>query len=329
MVLNDSDWDERQTARGAAFLQSSAWGRFQDQIGHPPQFLSGSGWGCLLVERRTRLGKYWFAPYGPALDSADNLAAALAEIIAQARDAGVDWLRLEPMAAGNDIERLKSGLSQAGARPSAHITNPDLTLVVDLSPPLEDVLAAVSQSTRSFIRKNQRENFISFRSSISPADIPTFTRMLGTVSRRNRVNFYSNGYFQKQAECLMPAGMMFLELALDDGQPVASAIIHDYGETSAYTYAASLPEARRSNASALLLWQVMANAKARGRQRIDLYGIAPEAAPDSHLWAGFSAFKRKFGGHAVEHAGTWDLPLTNKYRLYRRAQTARRLLRRR
>jgi lipid II:glycine glycyltransferase (peptidoglycan interpeptide bridge formation enzyme) len=73
----------------------------------------------------------------------------------------------------------------------------------------------------------------------------------------------------------------------------------------------------------------MVNAKGRGSQLIDLYGIAPDDAGPRHPWAGFSAFKKKFGGQVVEYAGTWDLPLTNKYRIYRTAATAKKVLKRR
>jgi lipid II:glycine glycyltransferase (peptidoglycan interpeptide bridge formation enzyme) len=72
----------------------------------------------------------------------------------------------------------------------------------------------------------------------------------------------------------------------------------------------------------------MINAKHRGMQHMDLFGIAPDDAPASHPWQGFSAFKKKFGGSVVQHAGTWDIPLTGKYRLYSSAQRARKIFKR-
>ena len=147
--------------------------------------------------------------------------------------------------------------------------------------------------------------------------------MLGHVTDRKNVFFFSDEYFTKQAEVLMPAGMMHLEIALKDGKPVASALFHDFSDKSSYTYAASLPEARETNASALLLWQAMLNAKERRLKKMDLFGIAPDNAQPSHPWHGFSSFKKKFGGEVVAYSGTWEFPISAKYRLYAAARRIR------
>ena len=41
---------------------------------------------------------------------------------------------------------------------------------------------------------------------------------------------------------------------------------------------------------------------------MDLWGVAPADQPD-HKWAGFTAFKKSFGGREVAYPGTWDLPV--------------------
>jgi lipid II:glycine glycyltransferase (peptidoglycan interpeptide bridge formation enzyme) len=223
---------------------------------------------------------------------------------------------------------LEKTLEQSAALPASHSTNPQMTRVIDLKPPAEEILASISQSTRSLIRKNQRENFLRFKTSTNPGDMEIFVRMLDTVADRNQVRFFSQDYFEKQARLLMPKGLLHLEIAQGADKPLAAALIHDYGGMSTYTYAASLPEARQTSASALLLWQAILDAKQRGAQRMDLFGIAADDAPASHPWQGFSSFKKKFGGEIVNHAGTWDLPISGRYRLYRQARRANHLLRR-
>ena len=42
-----------------------------------------------------------------------------------------------------------------------------------------------------------------------------------------------------------------------------------------------------------------------GIRTADLFGLAPPDEPN-HPWAGFSAFKRSFGGEDVTHLGTWE-----------------------
>ncbi len=313
-------WDQLQLSRGANFLQSAAWAQFQATASHSFHMLAGEGWSCLLLKKSTHLGNYWFAPYGPTLASPSDLSPAIEAIRAEALNHKIDWLRLEPIVKNNNISELRIVLKNCGGQPAPRDVEPPMTRVVDLSPSAEELLISLSPKTRTRIRRNQREATIDFKTSTEPADIQLFTAMLDSVARRSGANFFPKNYFEKQAECLMPAGFMYLELAYCDGQPLGAAVIHDYGEFAYYTYAASLPEARNKDVSELLLWHAMLNAKNRGRHYFDLFGIAPADASPSHPWYGFSSFKEKFGGQVVEYVGTWDVPISSKYRLYRLAR---------
>ncbi|HVS78984.1 MAG TPA: peptidoglycan bridge formation glycyltransferase FemA/FemB family protein [Candidatus Saccharimonadales bacterium] len=329
MTTDYRQWDEQQAARGASFLQSAPWGQFQASIGHPAHYIMEKDWSCLLLQRRTAVGSYLLAQYGPTLPAPGSLGAALAGLKAYAAQHGADWLRIEPMLPNGQGAGLEPELARLGARRASHNVEPALTRILDLKPSAEELLASISSTTRSFIRKNQRENFISFKTSVDPADVPSFATMVNSVAGRKGVGFFPADYYQKQAEILMPLKRLYLELAYAGDRPIGGIMMHDFGKLSSYTYAASLPEARQQNVSALLLWQALINAKARGMERLDLFGVAPDDAPPSHPWYGFSAFKRKFGGELVEHAGTWDVPITAKYKVYRSAEKTKRLLRRR
>ena len=328
MDSTPENWDKSQLALGASFLQSSFWADFQKALGKNCYFSTGDGWSCLLIERHTSMGKYLFAPYGPTLRDTSVLGECLDSLKALGKNLGATWLRIEPIAAGKHAEQLKQALPPAGATPAVHYVDPPTTRVVDLSPSRDELLASISQSTRSLIRKNEREHSLAFSSSTNPADISEFSSMVAAVTDRKDVNFFSADYYKTQAEILMPRGAMHLELAIDQGKPVAGTVIHDYGTTSTYTYGASLPEARSTSASALLLWSAMVNAQQRGIKKLDLFGVAPENATPNHPWYGFSTFKKKFGGEVVERAGTWDIPLNKQYHVYRLANKARFSLRR-
>jgi lipid II:glycine glycyltransferase (peptidoglycan interpeptide bridge formation enzyme) len=322
------DWDKQRIAEDASFLQSSAWAEFQNSLGFKIHLLEGRGWSCLLIERRNRLGRYLFAPYGPTLSDAKSLPDCLQELKSFARAQSVHWLKLEPVAEQTEPALLATQLKKNGFRPADHDVDPHLTRILDLKPSEDEILAGISQSTRSLIRKNSRENTLTFRTSDDPADIRLFLEMLHQVVQRNQIYFFNDDYFVKQAGVLMPKGMMHLELAYHGDVPVAAAIMQDFGETSAFAFAASKAEARQLNGSALLLWQSLLNAKSRGCGKMDLFGIAPDDAPPSHPWFGFSAYKRKFGGEVIERSGTWDLPLSQRYGLYRKAQAANKRIRR-
>ena len=74
---------------------------------------------------------------------------------------------------------------------------------------------------------------------------------------------------------------------------------------------------------------MIADAQAKGLKHVDLWGVAPEDQPD-HKWAGFTAFKKSFGGRGIAYPGTWDLPVRKvrygSYQLARKgAQLAKKL----
>src|SRR5207253_9747167 len=74
-----------------------------------------------------------------------------------------------------------------------------------------------------------------------------------------------------------------------------------------------------------LLWQMIGYAKARGAATFDFWGVIPDDNP-SHPWAGFSRFKKAFGGRLLERAGTWELPVRMaRYRAYAARSEERRV----
>lgn len=326
MPSRSGQWDEQQIRLGASFLQSKPWGDFQESIGNLVHYLKGDGWSCLLIKKHTPLGDYLFAPYGPTTASSKELPVALEAIKKFAKDSNVGWVRLEPRSKSGSLDDQISHLKQFGAKPSPHNVEPATTRIISLEPDLDKLLASISATTRSLIRKNQSEAAVTFRTSLDPEDIIIFASMLETVARRNKVNFFSKDYFLNQAKILIPDGMMRLEFAMINSKPVAAIVVHDYGTNSSYTYAASLPEARDKSASALLVWQALVNAKNRGIQTFDLFGIAPTDASSNHPWQGFSSFKQKFGGEVLQMAGTWDIPLNSRYQVYKVARRIKKAL---
>ena len=81
--------------------------------------------------------------------------------------------------------------------------------------------------------------------------------------------------------------------------------------------------------SGKLTIQLILDAKAKGLKSFDFWGIAPEGAPSTHPWAGFTNFKKTFSGTEVDYAGTYDIILNPaKYRLYQFTRKLNRIRRR-
>lgn len=316
---DDTAWDSLVAKLDGSFLQSSSWAHFQESFGHTVYRIHGKDWLCLLIEQRSKVRRYLFAPYGPVLASPKALPAAIEAITALGKTSGYHWLRIEPsLGLGTDTDLADAATGQPLRMVPAHKQiDPLYTRLLDLTADEDTLLAGLSSSTRSLIRKHNREPALTFTTSADPNDIEPFLDMIHAVAQRNNVFFHTDEHFRREAKLMMPDGTMRLEFALLDGKPVACIVMHDFNKVTSYTYAASLPEARRVNASALLLWQAIHNARQAGLERMDLFGSLPDDAARAHPWYGFSSFKRKFGGRIVRRGRTFDIPLSPRYRFYR------------
>lgn len=125
----------------------------------------------------------------------------------------------------------------------------------------------------------------------------------------------------------MPLKAAVLYVAEFEGAPIAATLVYDSEDTRTYAHAAASDEHRKLNAGTALVGQMILDAKEAGLKYFDLYGIADSDDP-RHPWAGFTKFKKSFGGEPVTYPGAWDFPIHKwKYRLYRMYQKVRKGLR--
>ncbi|WP_426990042.1 lipid II:glycine glycyltransferase FemX [Pseudarthrobacter sp. Y6] len=310
------------------FLQTPAWADVQSSLGRTVHQQSGPGWSFLAVEEKNPAGKVLYAPYGPVASSPEAFDAALAALVATARSCGAVVVRIEPVSAGLEMPAAAE-LSRRGLRPAPVNQQPELSWIVDLEGDFKDVLAAMKPVNRNLYR-NIHKKGVTFRTSQDPDDIRILLNFLHMTSRRNGFKPQSDEYLTQVAASLMPAGAATLFIAELHGGPIAAALAYDSADTRTYAHAALDDTHRKLSAGIPLLVTLMADAKDRGQKHVDLWGVAPADQPD-HKWAGFTAFKKSFGGHEVAYPGTWDLPVKklryNAYQLARKLRDRLRALR--
>jgi lipid II:glycine glycyltransferase (peptidoglycan interpeptide bridge formation enzyme) len=303
------------------FLQTPHWAAFQRSLGRTVHEQSGPGWSFLAVEEKNPAGKVLYAPYGPVADSLEAFDAALAALVAAARKCGAVFVRIEPVSAGLDTGGAAGVLRSRGLVPAPTSQQPELSWIVDLDPEFKDVLAAMKPVNRNLYRNIHKKD-VTFRSSQDPEDIRILLNFLHMTSKRNGFKPQSDDYLSQVARSLMPAGAATLFIAERHGGPIAAALAYDSADTRTYAHAALDDAHRKLSAGIPLLVTLMADAKDKGLKHVDLWGVAPEDQPD-HKWAGFTAFKKSFGGREIAYPGTWDLPVKKlRYGAY---QLARRL----
>jgi lipid II:glycine glycyltransferase (peptidoglycan interpeptide bridge formation enzyme) len=310
------------------FLQTRQWADFQRSLGRTVHEQSGPGWSFLAIQEKNPAGKVLYAPYGPVAASLEAFDAALAALTELARQCGAVFLRVEPVSAGFGATDAAAVLRSRGLRPAPANQQPELSWIVDLDRDFKDVLADMKPVNRNLYRNIHKKD-VTFRTSQDPEDIRVLLNFLHMTAHRNGFKPQSDEYLSQVARSLMPAGAATLFIAERHGGPIAAALAYDSADTRTYAHAALDDAHRKLSAGIPLLVTLMADAKEKGLKYVDLWGVAPADQPD-HQWAGFTAFKKSFGGREIAYPGTWDLPVRKlrygAYQLARQgAQAARNL----
>ncbi len=312
----------------AHFLQSKRWGQLKSQFGWTPVCVAHGDSAAQVLFKRLPLGlSIAYVPKGPALDW-NNPAQAeslLARIHAEAKRRRAVFLKIEPDMPATDPLRpaLAQFFADAGFRPGDTI-QPQTSVVIDISPPEDEILAQMKQKTRYNIRLAAKKG-VTIRPGAA-ADIAAFYRLSQLTARRDGFGIHSRDYYRLAFELFAPNHCALL-LAEFAGEPLAALMVFAHGADAYYFYGASSNEQRQLMPTYLLQWEAMRWAKARGCTRYDLWGIpnaddsaleAEFASRSDGLW-GVYRFKRGFGGEVVRSVGAFDYVYNSLlYRLYQR-----------
>jgi len=311
----DDDWDVQLERAGGHFLQSLAWQRVQRRLGYAVVAERRPGWLWTGSVRVGAFPRYLYVPYGPA---GGDLDAALQSVADAARERRLDFARVEPLAApsGDALARLRA----RRVKP----VQPRWTSVLDLTQTEEALRRGLSAGHRGSINAAPRRGIVIARNP-GTASAETFVALERATKARTGYAGRRPGYYRAILETLQPLHSASLYVAEAAGSVIAAAICFDFASTRYYAYAASDPVAgRKLGAAVPLVWRMILDARSEGRRVFDFWGVAPPGAPD-HRWAGFTQFKRAFGGRLLERPGAWELEIhALRHRLFSLAQTVRR-----
>lgn len=304
------------------FLQSDEWAKFQKAQGKTVYIENQKGWSFMAVlegsSSRIAKGKRLYVPYGPTAQNIASLEEALEHLVKITKDNEAGYIRLEPTGniSGKELKLL--GFIKA-ARP----TQPPQTWQIDLKRSEDDILKAMSSTNRNLFNTAGRKG-IKFETTYKQEELKTFLKMIHNMASRTGVKPHSDEYFKLMAKSLFPDQSAGLAFGYYKDKPIVSALFFDdkKAKTRYYAHAGSFDEARKLQANSPLLTYLIMDAKKKGMQTFDFYGVSPADDPN-HPWAGFSRFKRSFGGLDKEFLGTWEFPL-NKLN-YKILNTGRKL----
>ncbi len=304
------------------FLQSPAWQSFQKQMNRQTFRQSGDGWEYLAILEKGSRNSRLYCPYGPSARDEKSFQQAIDSLFSLADRQSVTFIRVEPLNSAY-VPYLES----LGAKKVTYQSlNPEHTNVIDLSINKDMLVQKMSQPVRNIYR-NYIKKDLHVKTSTDPMSIDILSELLDEVSAKTGMKPHSSDYFWAQATSLFPIGAAKLWYVTYMDKPIAAALMYDSDNTRYYAHAAAntSPEYRKLNAGTALLAEAIIDAKNKGLTQFDLFGIAPDGSSPEHPWAGFTRFKRSFGGQDVSFGGSWDIPVKQfDYWLYRSFQTIRR-----
>ena len=272
-----------------------------------------------------------YAPKGPVLDWTNESLRnrVLNDLQSLAKKQGAIFLKMDPdVVLGTGIpngdgdvidnggQAVMSELERRGWRLSSDQIQFKNTVLIDLHPSEEEMLARMKQKTRYNIRLAEKKGVMVRIGTLE--DLDMLYKMYAETSVRDGFVIRDNGYYQTVWKTFMSSEEPTCEplIADVDGEPVAGIFVFYFAGRAYYVYGMSRNAHREKMPTYLLQWEAMKRAKAKGCDVYDLWG-APDVFDESDSMWGVYRFKEGLGGELVRTLGAWDFaPNPFWYKMY-------------
>jgi hypothetical protein len=322
--IERGQWDAALEACGGTVMQSWRWGEFLQRLGFEVERvrvdgLLGTGMAQVVFEDLGR-GLTAHIPHGPVvlgewLPVASELFDAVGELAVRHGAVSVTVEPDAPLAPGADYAAL--GFAQAD---QPHFS-PARTVKVDLRDD-DALLGQMTSGMRRKVRLGQRRGVaVMLHDSDDTNATEAFHDLLQDTALRNQFEVPGRSYYDDFLSVFGDDAALLL--AHLDGKPVAGLIVASAMSEGIYMFGASSTGHRVPGVTALLQFEAMRWARARGCTRYDLWGISAEDQPPSegHIprsqgddWRGLDHFKLGFGGDVVSYSPAWQRPIPHARR---------------
>jgi lipid II:glycine glycyltransferase (peptidoglycan interpeptide bridge formation enzyme) len=313
-INNKDQWETFVLERPEAnFLQSWNWGEFHNQLGHTIYregiFDDSKLVGLFLaIKEKAKRGIYLTIPGGPLIDWSNKLvkAESIKRIREIAKVENCSFVRIRPQSIENsNNEQILKDLGFINAPMHLHA---ELTHQLDLSKTEDELLSQMRKATRYEIKQAQKLG-IRIETGV---DIEDFYKIQLDTAKRQKFVPFGREFLQKQFEVFSKEDQAVLFTAWFGEIKLAQAFVIFYGREADYHYGVSTEAARKYPGAYLIQWEAIREAKKRGIERYNFWGVSPEGVKD-HRFSGVSLFKRGFGGVDVAYCHARDLVI-DKFR---------------
>ncbi|KPJ56252.1 hypothetical protein AMJ49_05340 [Parcubacteria bacterium DG_74_2] len=316
-------WDCFLSENKGSFLQGFEWGEFQKR-------LSKKIWRFEIREKNKTIAEAQiikenfplnksclYIPFGPCFDGKlllkgrkEVLNLILKELGKIAKKENAIFLKVEPISPlpKNPVE----------VTPQKRI-QPQKTLILNLRKTEKEIFSSFHPKTRYNIKLSERKGARVISCQLSPKQsdetsdatgqavvsclsyFDSFYKLIQKTAKRDKFKPYSKEYYRKFLEITNAE----LFLAVFENKIIAGNIVVFFGEGATYLHGASDYKFRRLMAPHLLQWKQICEAKEKGCQEYDFWGI------DKKNWVGLTRFKRSFRGEDLEYPKGKDFIFSN------------------
>jgi hypothetical protein len=219
-------------------------------------------------------------------------------------------LRLNPRLFVEEHAELAAMLSEEGYAPLPQ-RGSDKTLIMALSPTLEQLRAGMDKKWRNCLSKAEREG-LTLASGTSDALFGEFATIYDQMLQRKQFAPTADFARHRRIQAVLPDHLkMDVIIARHEGQPCAGAVYSAIGDTALYLFGATNDIGMRTSGSYLVQWEVLNALKRQDIREYDLHGINPEANPGTYRFKQGLAGK---GGREATFTGprqSFEPSLTN------------------
>jgi len=289
---------------GGNVFSSYEYSEVKKLTNYTPRFIIRGKLAITVLEKQTApLGKLWYLPKGPNVTSGKELFDTLKALKPLAKKAGVFAIRVE-----TELDRAcRPTLERHGLKKAAAIIPNPSTITLDISSPLEEVLATLPQKGRHAIRRAERDGVTITSVETTEANCKKMYELLSKTAE-GQFGIRSYNYYKEFWQSFEKAGLGQLFFAHFEGKVVAGAYAMTFGTKSTYKDGASVRERTAYGASHLLQWKVIEWAKSRGVALHDFCGSPPsdEINNKDHPHHGVGMFKTAFNKQITDYIGCYD-----------------------
>lgn len=337
-IKNKTDWTDFFDSVGSpSFHHAWEWGEFQKDHGYDILRLGIYDnkklvMAALVIKIGSKRGRFLFIPHGPlfqwqtkqlqydlndkeAIQAKKQLECFLEYLRALAKAENYWFIRIAPIL--RDTEQHNDIFAGLNFRKAPIYMHAETMWAVDLSPSEEELMKNMRKTTRYLIRKALKLG-ISVSKHQTVDALEDFWELYEVTFTREDFTPFPKKYiagefssFDKSKKATFFLGRVPQKFAQEGASEIlAGSLVLFTKSCGFYHQGASIHS--DYPVPYLLQWTSMLEAKRRGCQFYNFYGIYKEGRTPT-AWKGLSLFKQGFGGFEINYLPTQDYVISPKY----------------